>query len=141
MVPPFRAPPPGLLLAMDPGPPTSPDVDGEPGLSFPALQPQPLARQVVAGQPAGDAPAVEATSFVYIPAEQAPDSTPHQGVGGEPAVGGEPVVGGEPAVGGQLAPAIIIPPWDPEYSTEDVAALRERREWWDLMSWVKRVCK
>ena len=92
-------------------------------------------------------------------AERAPDSTPHQGVGGEPAVGGEPVVagepagdapaagatsfcpqpsvpsvGGEPAVGGTIT---IIPPWDPEYSKEDVAALRKRQEWWDLMSWVK----
>ena len=66
-------------------------------------------------------------------AEQAPDSTPHQGVGGEPAVGGEEEVGGEPTVGG-----VIIPPWDLEYSKADVAALRKFPEWWDLMSWVEK---
>ena len=99
---------------MDPLPPytTSPAVGDEPAVG---------GEPVVAGQPAGNAPAVGATSF-YPQAERAPDSTPHQGVGGEPAVGG----------------GVIIPPWDPEYSKEDVAALRKSRDWWDLISWVKK---
>ena len=122
----LSAPPPALLLAMDPLPPysTSPAVGGEPAIG---------GEPVVAGQPAGDAPAVGATSF-YPQAERAPDSTPHQGVGGEPAVGGEPPVGPmavNPVVG------VIIPPWDPEYSKNDVAGFRKYPEWWDLMSWVK----
>ena len=100
---------------------TSPAVGSEPAVG---------GEPVVAGQPAGDAPAVGATSF-YPQAEPAPDSTPHQGVGGEPAVGGEPPVAVNPDVG------VIIPPWDPEYSKEDVAALRKYPEWWDLVSWVK----
>ena len=112
---------------MDPLPPTSPEVGGEPAVG---------GEPVVAGQPAGDAPAVGATSLCPQ-AERAPDSTPHQGVGGEPGFGGEPAVSGEPAVGGQPGRATVIPRWDPEYSNEDVAALRKRQEWWDLMSWVK----
>ena len=59
-------------------------------------------------------------SIYYPQAERAPDSTPHQGVGGEPAVGGEPPI--NPVVGGQLvdhpvAGRVIIPPWDPEYGS------------------------
>ena len=67
-------------------------------------------------------------------AERAPDSTPHQGVGGEPAVGGEPPMAVNPAVG------VTIPPWDPEYSKNDVAALRNSPLWWDLLRWVKEKC-
>ena len=60
-------------------------------------------------------------------AEEAPDSTPHQGVGDEAAVGGEPAVGGT-----------IIPPWDPDYSKEDVWNFRKSAGWWDLISWVQK---
>ena len=84
---------------------------------------------VVAGQSAGDAPAVGPTSsYSYPQAERAPDSsTPHQGVGG-----------GEPAVGGVEIGTVEIPPWNPEYSTTDVELFRKFSEWHDLMSWVKK---
>ena len=42
-------------------------------------------------------------------AERAPDSTPHQGVGGELAVGSGPVH-----------------PWKPEYAKQDIEEFRKR---------------
>ena len=96
---------------------TSPVVGGEPAVGGePVVAGQPAVggepaiggEPVVAGQPAGDASAFAA-----------PDSTPHQGVGGEAARGW-----------------ITIPPWDQEYSIQDVAVFRQSREWWNLMAWV-----
>ena len=99
-------------------PDSTPDqgVGGEPAVG---------GEPVVAGETAGDAPAVGTTSF-YPRAERVPVPSSLASTSGEVIVGSV-VVG----------PTTIIPPWDPEYSKEDVAALRKRREWWDLMSWVK----